>query len=147
MSLGASVRSVVRSYKKKFPGVSDADLNELLKLHLVLVADNLKAADADLAANAEHLLSEAADNGETWAVNLRDAVLVNVIKPVVDKAAEKGVDPVPALVLQVDISEAQARDYVAVLTARAAQDDQTPDPAPSSEPAAPAYDPFSSAAA
>ena len=64
-----------------------------------------------------------AERDEAWAVNLRDSVLVNVIKPIVDKATEKGVDPVPALVLQADVTEEQAREYVAALENRSSDTD------------------------
>jgi ribosomal protein S20 len=118
MSINAAVRSLVRTYKKRFPGADQADIAVHLKNHLSLVAADPTAKDDEAADKAADLLTEAADNGETWAVNLRDAVLVNVIKPIVDKAADKGVDPVTALVLNADISEAQANEYVAALAAR-----------------------------
>lgn len=119
MSIGTAVRSLIRTYKKQFPGASESDIAVHLKNHLELVAGNPTAKDDEIAAQAADALNEAADRDEAWAVNLRDSVLVNVIKPIVDKATEKGVDPVPALVLQADITEDQARAYVTALEDRA----------------------------
>lgn len=127
VSIGTAVRSLVRTYKKQFPGATEADIAVHLKNHLELVAANPTAKDDEVAEQALSALNEAADNGEAWAENLRDSVLVNVIKPIVDKATEKGVDPVPALVLQADISEAQANEYVAALAARSTDDDTSAD--------------------
>lgn len=120
MSLTTAVRSVFRSAAKKFPGAAEADIAVYAKLIYEAAATNLKSTykDEEAVGAADKELAEAAERGEAWAENLRDSVLVNVVKPVVDKANEKGVDPVSALVLA-DFTEEQAREYVAALADRA----------------------------
>ncbi|AYD81311.1 hypothetical protein SEA_JUSTBECAUSE_146 [Streptomyces phage JustBecause] len=120
MSLTTAVRSVFRSAAKKFPGAAEADIAVYAKLIYEAAATNLKSTykDEEAIGAADKELAEAAERGEAWAENLRDSVLVNVVKPVVDKANEKGVDPVSALVLA-DFTEEQAREYVAALADRA----------------------------
>mgnify|MGYP001585621860 CR=1 FL=1 len=122
MSLTTAVRAVFRSASKKFPGAAEADIAVYAGLVFEAASTNLKSTykDSEAVAYADSKLAEAASAYEEWAVNLRDSVLVNVIKPIVDKAAEKGVDPVPALVLQADVTEEQAREYVAALESRSA---------------------------
>lgn len=124
MSITTAVRSVFRAAAKEFPGASEADIAVYAKLVYEAAASNLNSKYKDEAAIAEadKELAEAAERGESWAVNLRDAVLVNVVKPVVDKANEKGVDPVDALVLA-DFTEEKAREYVAALEVRSADAD------------------------
>lgn len=121
MSFTTAVRSVFRSAGKNFPGAAEADIAVYAKLVFEAAATNLKSTykDEDAVAAADKELAEAAERGEAWAENLRDSVLINVVKPVVDKANEKGVDPVSALVLA-DFTEDQAREYVAALEARSA---------------------------
>lgn len=125
MSLTTAVRSVFRTAAKKFPGAAEADIAVYAKLVFEAAATNLKSTykDEQAVAAADAELAEAAERNEAWAVNLRDSVLVNVIKPIVDKATEKGVDPVPALVLQADVTEEQAREYVAALENRSSDTD------------------------
>lgn len=131
MSLTTAVRSVFRTAAKDFPGASEADIAVYAGLVFQAAATNLKSTykDEQAIASANAELAEAAERGEAWAENLRDAVLVNVIKPIVDKADEKGVDPVTALVLNADVTEDQARQYVATLADRdsAKDDDQSDD--------------------
>jgi len=120
VSLTTAVRSVFRSAAKKFPGAAEADIAVYAKLIYEAAATNLKSTykDEEAVGAADKEMAEAAERGEAWAENLRDSVLVNVVKPVVDKANEKGVDPVSALVLA-DFTEEQAREYVAALADRA----------------------------
>jgi len=128
VSLTTAVRSLRRTYLKKFPGAADADLNVFLSHVFEAAAANPKATykDEEAVAYAEEKLAEAAEAYEDWAVNLRDAVLINVVKPIVDKATEKGVDPVQALILA-DFSEEQAREHVAALADRADNSTSTDD--------------------
>lgn len=128
MSITTAVRSVFRAAAKEFPGASEADIAVYAKLVYEAAASNLNSKYKDEAAIAEadKELAEAAERGESWAVNLRDAVLVNVVKPVVDKATEKGVDPVDALVLA-DFTEEKAREYVAALETRSTDADTSVD--------------------
>jgi hypothetical protein len=129
VSLTTAVRSIFRNAAKDFPGASEADIAVYAKLVFEAAATNLKSTykDAEAIASANAELAEAAERGESWAVNLRDSVLVNVVKPIVDKATEKGVDPVPALVLQADVTEEQAREYVAALENRSTDADSADD--------------------
>jgi hypothetical protein len=119
VSLTTAVRAIFRNAGKKFPGAAEADIAVYAKLVYEAAATNLKSTykDEEAVASADAEMAEAAERGEAWAVNLRDSVLVNVVKPVVDKANEKGVDPVTALVLA-DFAEDQAREYVAALENR-----------------------------
>lgn len=128
MSLTTAVRSVFRSAAKKFPGAAEADIAVYAKLIYEAAATNLKSTykDEEAIGAADKEMAEAAERGEAWAENLRDSVLVNVVKPVVDKANEKGVDPVSALVLA-DFTEEQAREYVAALADRADDADSDSD--------------------
>lgn len=127
MSLTTAVRSLNRSARSKFPGADDGDLAVYLKRVFEAAANNLKSTykDEDAVAAADQALAEAAENGEAWALGLRDSKLLNIVKPTVDKAKAKGVDPVTALLLE-DFSEAEAREYVAALEARASEADTTP---------------------
>lgn len=120
MSLTTAVRSLRRTYLKKFPGASDADLGTFLGFAFEAALANTKSTykDEDAVAYAEEKLAEAAEAYEEWAVNLRDAVLLNTVKPIVDNAEDKGVDPVDALRLE-GFSPEQARSYVAALADRA----------------------------
>lgn len=126
MSLTTAVRSLNRSAKQKFPGASDSDIAVYLGHVYTAAAANLVSTykDEQAVATADKELTEAAERGEAWAVNLRDSVLVNIVKPIVDNAVSKGVDPVTALVLK-DFSESEAREYVAALEARTDGDDST----------------------
>ncbi len=127
MSLTTAVRSLNRSARSKFPGADDGDLAVYLQRVFEAAATNLKSTykDEDAVAAADQALAEAAENGEAWALGLRDSKLLNIVKPTVDKAKAKGVDPVTALLLE-DFSEAEAREYVAALEARASEADTTP---------------------
>lgn len=120
MSLTTAVRSLNRSVLKKFPGASEADAAVYLSHVFTAAAANLKSTykDEDAVAAADKELAEAAERGESWALGLRDSKLLNIVKPVVDKAVAKGVDPVTALLLE-DFSEDEAREYVAALADRA----------------------------
>lgn len=119
MSLTTAVRSLNRSAKLKFPGASETDIAVYLSHVFTAAATNLKSTykDEEAVAAADAELAEATERGEAWAVNLRDSKLLNIVKPIVDKATAKGVDPVTALVLE-DFSEDEAREHVAALEAR-----------------------------
>lgn len=120
MSLTTAIRSLNRATQKRFPGASADDIAVYLGHVFQAGASNLVSTykDEDAVAVADEKLAEAAEAYEEWAVNLRDSKLINVIKPIVDKAVEKGVDPVTALVLNADLTEAEAREYVAILAER-----------------------------
>lgn len=119
MSIGTAVRALYRAANKSFPGASKDDIKVYVDNHLALVSAEPGVADKDIAEKNQTKLIEAANNGDEWAINLRDAVLLNTIKPIVEKAADRGVDPVAALVLNADLTEEQAREYVEVLEERA----------------------------
>lgn len=140
MSITTAVRSLNRSALKKFPGATSADVAEYLKLVFNAAAANLRPdyRDSEAVATADKALDDAANADEKWAVNLRDAVLVNVAKPIVDKAVAKGLDPVAALVYA-DFTEDQACDYVNALNDRAeTEGDTTPEAEADTEADAPA---------
>jgi hypothetical protein len=127
VSLTTAVRSLNRSARSKFPGADDVDLAVYLQHVFTAAATNLKSTykDEDAVAAADKELAEAADRGEAWALGLRDSKLINIVKPTVDKAKAKGVDPVTALLLE-DFSEAEAREYVAALESRTSEADTAP---------------------
>lgn len=117
MSIGTAVRVLVRKSTKKFVGADIADVNEYVKMYLNILVQDTKADEADVTILADAQLLEEADGGTQWAANLRDSNLLNVVKPIVDKANAKGIDPVTALVLA-DFAEEQAREYVTALEER-----------------------------
>ena len=128
MSLTTAVRSLNRSGIKKFPGASEVDLAVYLTYVFNAAAANLKSTykDEDAVASADKELAEAAERGESWALGLRDSKLLNIVKPTVDKAVAKGVDPIAALLLE-DFTEDEARAYVAELENRASADSASVD--------------------
>ena len=133
MSFTTAVRSLTRSTVKKFPGADAADIQAYTNLVYAAAIANHRQdfKDTDAIAVADGQLVEAADNGEQWAVNLRDSFLLNVVKPTVDKAVSKGVDPVQALVFQDGLTKEKAAEYIAVLADRASTpepDSSTPEP-------------------
>lgn len=142
MSLTTAVRSLNRSASKKFPGASESDIAVYLGHVYTAAAANLKSTykDEDAVAAADKELAEAAERGESWALGLRDSKLLNIVKPTVDKAVAKGVDPVTALILE-DFSEDEAREYVAALEARASEPGVAP-VAPDADDSADDVDPF-----
>lgn len=128
MSLTTAVRSINRSAKSKFPGASDSDVAAYVGLVYQAAVTNLKSTykDEDAVASADSELAEAAERGDSWAVSLRDAKLLNIIKPIVDKAKAKGVDPVTALLLE-DFGTEEARGYVVELESRETDSDDEPE--------------------
>lgn len=119
MSISTAVRVLIKKAKKDFPGAAEADIAQYVTMHLSLVVANPSATDADTKALAIAKLDEIASNDEAWAISLRDSVLLNVVKPYFDSAVAKGVDPVPVLVTQLDLTEDQALAYVSTLEERA----------------------------
>lgn len=117
MSISSAVRVLNRNAKKKFPEADQADLNEYLKALVGFVIADPKAPDADAVELADAQLVDEANGGQQWAINLRDSVLLNVVKPIVDKAEAKGVEAVTALILA-DFTEEQAEAYVQALKDR-----------------------------
>ena len=114
MSLSTTTRSLIRGYKTRFPGAADSDIAQFVTEQFAIAVANpaLSVKDADLFALADKRLDEAAGNGEPWALALKNSVRDNVVKPIVIKAEAAGVDPVPAIVLQAGLSEAEATAMV-----------------------------------
>lgn len=114
MSLGTTIRSLTRKAKQKFPGAADADLREFVMLQVTTALENPSSTtkDDDLLAFADAAFLDAAKNGETWAVNLKNSVRDNVVKPIVERADASGVDPVPAIVLGTTLSSDEAQAMV-----------------------------------
>ncbi|MFE0472429.1 hypothetical protein ACFW2V_12515 [Streptomyces sp. NPDC058947] len=121
MSLGTTTRSLVRTAKTRFPGASDADLHRFVHLLVDTALENNSRGikDDDLFKLADEAFEAAVASGEGWAVSLKNSYRDSVIKPLVEKAREKGVDPIPAIVMQTDLTEAQAGEMVAALDASA----------------------------
>lgn len=125
MSLSTTTRSLIRGYKARFPGATDSDIAAFaVEQYKISVANPaLSVKDGDLHALADKRLDEAASNGEPWALALKNSVRDNVVKPIVEKAKAAGVDPVPAIVLQAGLSEAEATAMVASLADLASSGD------------------------
>jgi hypothetical protein len=114
----------MRSAKKKFPGAANTDLVEYVTLQVrtALAHPSTTIKDDELIRLADAEFAKAVEQGETWAVALTNSYRDNVIAPLVEKAREKGVDPVPAIVMQTDLTEAEASALVASLDADAGAD-------------------------
>lgn len=114
MSLGTTIRSLTRKAKLKFPGAADADLRSYIRVQVEAALDNPSSTtkDDDLFAFADLAFQEAAKNGEDWAVSLKNSVRDNVVKPIVQRADASGVDPVPAIVLDTNLSADEAQALV-----------------------------------
>ena len=129
MSLGTSTRSLMRTAKKQFPGASDADLRQwvLLQVSVALQHPSNTVKDADLLKLAEASLDEAATEGESWAVSLKNSVRDSIVRPLVDKARAKGVDPVPVVVVETGLSADEVRSMIEALDADAANAEASTD--------------------
>lgn len=125
MSLGQTTRALTRNAKKRFVGAADADIRKfvLLQVNVALDHPTNTTKDDELTKLADVAFEEAVAEGETWAVALKNSYRDNVIKPLVDKARAKGVDPVPAIVMETDLTQEQASDMVAALDAADADAD------------------------
>lgn len=120
MSLGTVTRSLLKSYRTRFPGASDEHLRVLLLKRFEIAANDPKAKDEETAALADLALDEAAANGEDWAVALKNSFRDNVVRPVVEKATEWGADPVKAVTREFPaVSEEDARRLVDELNSAA----------------------------
>lgn len=117
MSLGTTIRSLTRKAKSKFPGAADADLREYVVLQVNTALDHPSSTtkDDDLFAYADLAFLEAAKNGDAWAVNLKNSVRDNVVKPIVERADASGVDPVPVIVVSTGLSADDAQAMVDTL--------------------------------
>lgn len=118
MSLGTVTRSLLKGYRNRFPEASEEHLRTMLLKHFEIAAHNPKAKDEEITAEAELALEEAAENGEDWAVALKNSFRDNVIRPIAEKAKARGVDPVAAIVYEIDsVTDAEARKLVEELNA------------------------------
>lgn len=124
MSLGQTTRALTRNAKKRFVGANDAALRQFVLLQVNIALDHPTSTikDDELIKLADAAFEKAVVEGEAWAVSLKNSYRDNVIKPLVDKAREKGVDPVPVIVMQTDLTEEQASDMVAALDADGASE-------------------------
>lgn len=125
MSLGTVTRSLTKKAKNLFPGAADADLSQYVRLQVDVALKNPspRTTDDDLAKLTSQAFSEAVEAGTGWAVALKNSVRDNVIKPLVAKARDKGVDPVAAVVMSTDFTQAEAAELVADLDAAEADAD------------------------
>lgn len=105
------------SVVKKFFGVSEVDFVVYVGFVYEVVFMNFKFMfkDFEVVVYVDDKLIEVVNVYEEWVVNLCDFVFVNVIKLIVDKVVEKGVDFVLVFVFQVDVIEEQVCEYVVVL--------------------------------
>lgn len=119
----------MRTAKKQFPGASDADLRQwvLLQVSVALQHPSNTVKDADLLKLAEASLDEAATEGESWAVSLKNSVRDSIVRPLVDKARAKGVDPVPVVVVETGLSADEVRSMIEALDADAANAEASTD--------------------
>lgn len=119
MPIGQTTRALRRNAKNRFVGASDADIRRFIHLQVDTALDHPANTikDDELLKLADAAFEAAVEAGEPWAVSLKNSYRDNVIKPLVEKAREKGVDPVPAIVMQTDLTEAQASEMVAALDA------------------------------
>lgn len=127
MSLGTTSRALMRMAKKRFPGASDADLRQFVILQVDKALDHPQNTlkDDDLFKFADAAFTEAVEAGVDWAVALDSSVRDNIVKPLVDKARAVGVDPVPVVVVETGLPEAQVRSMIEALDTVADDDDLT----------------------
>lgn len=118
MSLASTVRSLTRNAKARFVGASDDNIKKfvILQVSVALEHPGRTVKDEELTPFIDAAFQSAVADGEEWAVALNNSYRDNVIKPLLDKAREKGVDPVPAIVMQTDLTEEQAREMVESLS-------------------------------
>lgn len=120
MAFDSTIRSMARKAKKDFPGVGHSDADQYVLLQVKTVLDNPGVKDEDdLLKLIDGAFEKAVGEGEAWAVAMSNSVRDHVVKPLVAKAREKGVDPVPAIVMQTDLSEAQITAMIESLDAEA----------------------------
>lgn len=145
MSIGQTTRSLTRIAKTRYPGASEADIRQLVLLQVGIALDNPQRTtkDEDILKLADAALDEAATSGEPWAVALKNSVRDNTVKPLVEKARAAGVDPVPVVVVETGLPEAEVRSMIEALDAdaadkpvevSAAEDDEGDDDEPASFP-------------
>ena len=118
MALGQVTRSLLRGYRGRYPGAAEADLQKYLIVQFEIAAANPKKKDEELVSMAEVELNAAADRGEEWATNLRDNVLINVVKPIVEKAKAIGADAASAVAVQAGYGLEEATALVEKLAER-----------------------------
>lgn len=120
MAFDSVIRSLARKAKKDFPGVAEGDISQYVLLQVGTVLDNPGVKDEDdLLKLIDSAFERAVGEGETWAVAMSNSVRDHVVRPLVAKAREKGVDPVPAIVMQTDLTEAQVIAMIESLDAEA----------------------------
>lgn len=112
MSLGTTTRSLLKNAKLRFPGARDADIAEFTRLQFSVSVDNPKVKDDALASLIDEALAKATEAGESWAVSLRNSYRDSIIKPIIEKAEAKGLDPVSAIVFNTDLDDDEARAMV-----------------------------------
>jgi hypothetical protein len=126
VSLAQTSRSLVKNAKTRFVGAADADIQQFVLLQMSVALDNpgRSVKDEDLVKPTEVAFEKAVQNGETWAVSLKNSYRDNVIKPLVEKARLAGVDPFPVVkVAETSLSEDDVRSMIAELDAAETADD------------------------
>lgn len=135
MSLGTPTRSLFRAAKKRFPGASEADLHEfvLLQVKTALKHPSNTTPDADIYKAADAAFDKAADEGEQWAVSLRNSLRDNTVKPLLKDARDKGLDPVTVVIYETGLGKADVEAMIAELDAEDATGDSEGDAQPETE--------------
>jgi hypothetical protein len=125
VSLAQTSRSLVKNAKTRFVGAADADIQQFVLLQMSVALDNpgRSVKDEDLVKPTEVAFEKAVQNGETWAVSLKNSYRDNVIKPLVEKARAAGVDPFPVVKVETSLSEDEVRSMIDELDAADAADD------------------------
>ena len=115
MSL-TQTRSLVRAARKRFPNAPVESLHRFVALQvqstLNTLAANPKADDNEVASEVDLAFELAVESGEPWAVGLKHCYRDQVIAPLVAKARDLGVDPVPAIVVETGITAEEAQAFV-----------------------------------
>jgi hypothetical protein len=115
----------VKNAKTRFVGAADADIQQFVLLQMSVALDNpgRSVKDEDLVKPTEVAFEKAVQNGETWAVSLKNSYRDNVIKPLVVKAHAAGVDPFPVVKVETSLSETEVRSMIDELDAAETADD------------------------
>lgn len=129
MSIAQATRALTRAAKAQFPGASDADVRQfvLLQVNTALDSPSRTTKDEDVLKLADAAFDEAATLGESWAVALKNSFRDSVVKPLVEEARSKGVDPVPVVVFKTNLSEDEARSMIEALDADGADSSESGD--------------------
>lgn len=114
MSLSTASRSLFRDANRRFPGAEPDALNKfvLLQVSTALEHPGRNVKDEFLSARIDEAFNEAVGAGEEWALALANSYRDGTVKPLVDEARAKGLDPLPIVLFKTDLSEDVARSMI-----------------------------------